>query len=263
VNICVFTLTRRYGGLDVTASCLEGHDVTWLVGDALERRELIRERSPVNADSFDAPRASAGYNAALKIVRDAQFDLLLLLCDYTWVPRDGIQRFVAMAERYPASILTGLCSHSNDPDPSHVVNPEGLCSVFAEPYDGHRPQQIGWQDVRDAEAVRRYGYRCYYEGVDIEWAELNWAAIPKMLLDDDRLVFNEEYDRAFGHENQDFALHAQALGFDVVLDTSNHAIELPHRAYFPQEWAELEVLRKSNHVWHEQRRADAARAGLR
>jgi hypothetical protein len=250
----VFTLTRRYGGLDVTFSRLRYQGIDWLIGDRLNRQEYAKS----GVEFFHAPKASAGYNEALRRVREGGYDLMLLLCDYTWIPTGGIQRFQEMAASYPSSILTGLCSHSIDPDPSYVVDPKGLWSIFAEPYDGHQPQEIGWKDVRQWEARRRYKHDGpIYRNVDIEWAELNWAAIPKLVLEDERMVFDEAYDRAFGHENQDFALRGQALGYDVVMDAGNHAIELPHRSYFPEEWAELEELRRDNHRWHEIRRANA------
>ena len=255
MRTAVFTLTRRYGGLDVTASRLQGHDITWIVGDMLDRRQtMLRRASDIEHLVFDAPKACAGYNQALNLARKMDVDLLLLLCDYTWIPPDGIGRFQQLTDQYPGSLLTGLCSHSTDPPRSEIANPRGLWTIFGTPYDGHKPEHIGWEDVREGEALRRYGHKGpHYRDVDCEWWEANWAAIPKAILDDHRLVFDEAYDRGLGNENTRFAMDARNLGYNIVLDTGNHAIELPHREYFPQEWEELTKVREEQERWHQDR----------
>ena len=262
--IAVFTPTRRFGGLDVNrASLLQqagGHEILWLIGDDLAgRRRLEGDVSDlVRVEQFDTARDGFSlcwaYNQALQKARDAGASMLISMQDYIWAPEDGVDRFVRLAERYPSSLLTGACSHSQDPYPREVKDPEGLETIFNEPYDGHQPQDIGWEDVRIGEGHRRYIHNGPYEEVDVGWWEANWAAIPERALYNLGLRFDEGYDRGIGHENQAFALKAASLGYGRVMDPANHAISLPHRDYFPQEWEELEQLRRENHRWHEQRR---------
>ena len=261
----------RYGGWDVTLASLEAQttqEFTWIIGDSLPRH---LDDMPDPKPGFDVWRVYSGaltdkpmslcaaYNRAIQEARRVDADLLVSLQDYTWIPPNGVERFQYLSTLYPDSLLTGLCSHSKDPFPWEVTRPQGPFTVFNQPYDGHKPRETGWHDVRENEAKRRYGHDGpIYTGIDVEWWEANWAAIPRQLLHDERLVFNEEYDRAVGHENQDYALHAEALGYHRVLDTSNHAVAMPHRDYFPHEATELERLRHSNMVFHQGRRAAAA-----
>jgi hypothetical protein len=178
------------------------------------------------------------------IARDLDADLFVALQDYTWLPCDGLDRFVAMAEEFPTCLLAGLCSMTDKPGVEGVADPEGLWSIFHEPYDGRKPSSISWLDCRLEIA------KGICPVAPMFW-EANWAAIPRRVLHDTSLDYDVAYDRGHGYDNQDYAYRAVGKGYGVWIDTANHAIELPHRAYFPVQQAALEA--KSNREWHEGR----------
>ena len=82
-----------------------------------------------------------------------------------------------------------------------------------------------------------------------------YAAIPKALIEDDRLWPDVRYDRGMTHWNQAFSELAKRLGYYVCLDTENRAWHLPHRQYFPEQNARFSLA--NNHEFHEQMRAEA------
>lgn len=267
MRVVVYTPTRRAGGLDVNLASLirQGGDfnLTWIVGDTRDRNDThlhITDTCQEHGVTYcwfqcpsDRPSLCRSYNEATEWARELDADLLVSMQDYLWAPPDGVQRFVDLAKLYPAALLTGACSISSDPTAAEIADPVDPFTIFIHPYDGHRPREIGWEDVRLAEGIRRYVHKGPYVGIDVEWWEANWAAIPRTLLYDTRLAFDESYDRAVGHENQAYAISAYELGYNRVMDPGNHAISLPHRSYFPAETAELEKLRQSNMRYHRDR----------
>ena len=170
-------------------------------------------------------------------------DLLVLLNDYVWAPPDGIDQFIRMAQEHPRSLLTGAYSISDDPDASTVVDRNDLYSIFAAPYV-RKPRKIGWRDCRHE----------MYAGVQkadpTSW-EGNWAAIPRAVLHHPDVNFDEAYDRGHYYDNQAYALQALLAGFTCWMDCSNEAISLPHKAYFPEQQAELEGI--NNRLFHWER----------
>jgi hypothetical protein len=259
--IAVFTPTTRYGGLDVNRASLlaQNHDsLVWIVGDDLyPQRDAVRFGGPIRTVHFDtgankrannAPSSLAtAYRRGIEIARELDVDLLVSMQDYLWIPPDGLSRFERMAEQFPTALLTGLCSLSDDPGVEAVTDPEGPYTIFAEPYDGHKPQRIGWRDCR----LERWPVGVKANAGSPIWWETNWAAIPRKILYDTRLNFDDAYDRGYAYENQDYASRAMRLGYGVWIDTGNHAIGLPHTHYFPAETEHLRSI--SNREWHESR----------
>lgn len=264
MTIAVFTPTCR-PGYDVSLNSLQRQnrdDLIWLVGDDLYPQRVIPDIPELRVLHFDTgenkragndPSSLAGaYHKAVELARRYDADLLISMQDYLWIPDDGITRFVDMADEFPTSLLTGLCSLSSDPGPETVADPEGMASIFAQPFDGTKPTEIAWEDCR----LEKWAPDTIAKA-DALWWETNWAAIPRKILHDPRLNFDLAYNRGYAYENQDYAIRAQQLGYDVWIDTGNHAIGLPHTAYFP---AETERLRKiNNRMWHEERYASRAR----
>ncbi len=261
MKTAVLTVTMRPGGLDLTRACLlrQNHpDLIWLIGDDLyPTREAVKYAGPLRALHFDtgenkrannAPSSlAAAYRRGIEIAREMDVDLLVSLQDYIWIPPDGIRRFEMMAEEFPTCLLTGLCSHSEDPPASEVVDACGDFTIWAQPHDGRKPGHIRWRDCR----LEKWPVGVWANAKDPIWWELNWAAIPRPILHDSRLNFDESYDRGFGYENQDYAIRACKLGYGVWIDTGNHAISLPHRDYFREEQKRLRGL--SNREWHERK----------
>ena len=134
----------------------------WIVGDQLARDRIdtgvyaqIRNELNIDIHVFNARELTdqpftiaTGYHEALRYCRViGNVDLLVTMEDYTWIPRDGFERFERMADQLPNSLLAGIVSGSKDPDPSLVVDPEGLLTIFAEPYEDE-PQVLDWEDCR-------------------------------------------------------------------------------------------------------------------
>ena len=264
MTVCVWTPTCRFGGLDVTVASIKRQhrrDLVWIVGDELyqQRFDIVTKHAPCDVLAFDTARIrektgmprslSAANNEALRIARALGARMLVCLNDYVWAPPDGIDQFLRLADRYPRSLITGLCSISEDPGPDLIVDPEGLYTIFAKPYTA-RPRRIGWRDCRleNLSGVMTTG--------PVAW-EGNWAAIPQATLQDPRVGWDEEYDRGHYYDNQALALGALRAGYPTVIDCTNHSISLPHKQYFPEQQAELERL--NNRAFHE---AKVGRAGL-
>ena len=263
MTVVLFTCTVR-PGLDVSIESVRRQtrkpDI-WLISDHLktERRRVYEDYLPdslpdVETVVFNARELTdrpytiqAAYNHALRFCRDlGGVNLLISMEDYIWIPPTGIERFVRMALGFPRCLLSGIVSGSADPDASLVVDRDGMLTIFAEPYTGE-PQRLLWEDCRLDRG--RTGFQ-YPESQ--RW-EPPFAAVPKALLDDDRLWFNEEYDRGMTHGNQWFSAKAQSLGYPTVLDLENRGWALPHKAYFPDQVAWFEA--GDNHAFHQEQKA--------
>ncbi len=242
----------------------ERDDLLWIVGDTLRRDLLVLSRAPTRVEAywFDSKRLSerwgsleAAYNYAVDIARGHDCDMLVSLQDYIWAPPDGIARFEALAAEHPNALLSGLCSIADEPPASAITNPQGLYTIFAEPYTT-KPEVRG-----EMGPGVQFGLDCRIDRVTDSQRqvqvepiryELNWAAIPAKALYDERLTFDERYDQGWAYGNQVFAQRAVELGYELWMDADNHAIGLPHKLYFPEEQAVLEE--HNNRRMHELRR---------
>lgn len=256
MRVVIFTPTRLAGGMDIIWGSLQrlvkGYDpklVTWLCADELlEHRNGVHEfigRSvgiPAQGFRVQAPigkkrTLAASYNHAIRIASEMGAEVFISLQDYIAAPTGGLVRFVENVLDFPDCLHTGLCHHSNGPVMSDVFSRESTFSIFQEPYTSYpeiSESSIGWWDVRSKPTEERL------LGIPpMEW-ELNWAAIPLFRLGS--LRFDEEYDRGYGHENQDFAMRWCQAGGGLIMDQDNVAISLPHRLYFP------EVVRQDNMI---------------
>lgn len=262
MKVAVFTPTHRYGGLDVNYNGLcrqvGGHDITWLIADELiaERLDIYEQinTSPFNEIgiiAFKVPKTgyrnlAASYNEALRIARKLGVDLFVTQQDYTWIPDNGIDRYAKLCEHHPNAFYTGLCSHSADPPLDMVTDIKGLWTIFDQPFL-YKPTTIGWADCRGEQVDDLSGI---YPCMPVAW-EANWAALGKDVLYDEECYWDEAYDIGVAYENQDFAERASGCGHNILLDPSNHAIALPHRAYFP--WQEAADIQHSNQQLHEKK----------
>lgn len=263
MKIAVHTPTQR-AGIDVTVNSIlrqkftEDVELTWILTDEIrdKRTDLYKYFKGTNIEvrhkwidkEYGNQRNLArGYNLAIADARNLECDLLVSLQDYIYVPENGIQKFIDQynlieVEDGINGIYTGICSISSDPDSSVVIDITNPYSIFGESYN-ERPQEIEWIDVRyNAE---RATASLYQSGPAIEW-ETNWACIPKTALYDERLSFDEEFDKAVAYENQDYAFLAKSLGYSMLIDYSNQVISLPHKKYFSSSWAFEEPLTNLN-----------------
>lgn len=248
MRIVVFTATRQAGGLGETFESLcrqQGasvdYELLWIVGDELYDRRPSVLSDVMWAEHFDtahyrvdAPEIrrtlARAYNSAITRARWAEADLFVSLQDYVVPPDDGVERFIEMARRRPDCLLTGLTSFSTQPTVDQVFDIDDPWTIFGNVYMC-RPPQDGWRDGRESHGPG------YHDVPAIEW-ETNWAAIPRSILYDERLRFDEDYDYAVAYENSDYAAQATSLGYGVVLDCDNHAVGFPHRDYWPEQEVE-------------------------
>jgi len=175
------------------------------------------------------------YNNAADLAVDLEFDLMISLQDYIWIPDNGIEMFVEDHQNYPNALITGLVSLSDVPYDHTIAYPYGLFSIFPEPLT-ERPEGLSWEDARlslyptDEDVVA-----CAPE----HW-EANWAAIPVSILKHP-IRWDLRYDEGVAYENMDFAKRCElVLGTPCVLDKRNHALGVPHREIWPEEKKQLE-----------------------
>ena len=262
MTIAVFTPTMRAGGIDIASASIKRQgrtDIVWIVADELAaaRENLwqitypgpmfVIDTAAIRRETGMPGSLEAAYCQGVRIAREVDADLFVSLQDYIWAPPDGIDRFLQLAEEHPRSLLTGLCSLSADPDPSLITDPDGLYTIFDEPYVD-KPAVIGWRDCR---LEMRQGVQ---RVPAVEW-EINWAAIPRDILHHPDVNFDPAYDRGHYYGNQAYALAAQRAGFDCWVDCGNEAVGLPHKLYFPGQQAVLEG--RNNRAFHEARLREA------
>lgn len=258
MKLAVFTPTYRPGGLDVLEASLMRQtfkNFVWIVSDQrfLRRGETwkeIMERVPfeilfMNREIEEGNKRNlcAMYNAAADFVAANDFNMLVSLQDYIYVPEDGLEKFVAVNKLFPNDLLTGVTHISREPFPNKIVDLGGDYTIFAEPY-ADKPKHFSWKDVRVSEL--------YVVGDDIlpvqtgHW-EANWAALPKNILEAG-IRWDNAYDKGIAYENMDFAQQANKnLGTKVILDKTNVAISLPHKDYFGGEREEIEEFSNRNY----------------
>lgn len=218
----------------------------WVIADDLYdlRAETVREMTDgcgFEVRHFKPREKPEGYFSDLSEIYNEMLaaasvdcDIAVSVQDYHWVNPLGLMRFemdyVALGDD---ALVTGICSQSLDPGPDKVVEPEGLWTVYAEPYDGHEPTEMFWEDVRI--------YQVGNGDKVIPWNpigwELNYAMIPTEMYRRGAR-FPEHYGRGIGHENIAFAMECM-LNQDVQvwMDPPNRAWGLPHKAYWPQQEA--------------------------
>lgn len=247
--IMVFCPTR-YPGFDVTYHSLKRQVVNddiklvLCVADEfapLRGNDLAEKFEDIGIDyvSFKMSKQkgykrnlAASYKQAMEFARTIDADGFVTLQDYIWIPEDGIQRFIDVSDSLenPYHLLTGICHISSDPEPDLVVNPDDYFSIFEEPYDG-KPEAFWWTDVRLA---NNGGPGQIKQTFPVEW-EANWGYIPRKALYDKRLVYDEDFDKYVAYENQDYAMQATERGYEVIIDTDNVSISLPHKQYWPSD----------------------------
>lgn len=261
-KVAIFTPTQR-PGFDVTWHSIRRQDcdadILWIVCDELlgKRRQVFEsmtapDREKYKTNVFWLPKKpgykrnlARAYNTAMDIARDWEAHMFISLQDYIYVPEDGVSKFMQMYQDIQLNldapaIYTGITSISADPGVETVHDREAMFSIFKESYD-KRPEMIEWMDCRF-----KADHPAQYQVVPAVEFETNWACIPHEALYDEKLYFDEEYDKAVAYENQDYAFKAKSLNYEVLIDYDNQVISLPHKKYFAEEWAEEEPLTQTN-----------------
>lgn len=258
-QVLVFVPTNRYGGLDILFSSLKRQNYQFVLAMAdeyvNERIHIYDSHDMLENSIFvecirqpgDARALAQAYNNAADLAISMEFDLMVSLQDYIWVPENGIELFVEVHKEHPNALLTGLVSLSEAPSDHAISDPEGLYTIFNEPLTG-RPEGISWHDVRATDLYP--GSEEIVACTTTHW-EANWAAIPVELFRKGAR-WDLEYDAGIAYENQDFANFCEKqFGTPCILDKRNLAIGVPHRQIWPQEEKDLE--RYNNRWLHEEK----------
>jgi len=272
VKVLIFTPTCRVGGLDISFNALCSqkldygkYDVTWLIVDDLydQRKDdvsLLSSKFEFSRkygeryyfffrDGIDAkfnivhmpsPKKEAGvhknlascYNVGLNYARENNFSVFISLQDYIGMKDGTINRLID-STLTSKSLVTGICDHSKVMHKSRVCFKDySNFSIFRYPSLDSKLSGVSWSDVRRRD-------RTQIDFVDpMEW-EINLASIPEAIINDSKVNFDSYYDGGFAYENQDYAMQAQAQGYDICIDESVLALSAPHRSYFSKE-AEFE-----------------------
>lgn len=263
----VFTPTKRYGGLAEQYHSLfrqNMYDFVWVIADDLydERADVVAENckdievlhyKPVEKPPGYWSNLAAIYNEGFDHAQRIGADVFISLQDYIILPGGVLGMMVCDVEE-TGSLVTGLVSYSDVPSLGDVVDPEGLWTIFGEPYTGF-PSTYSWQDVRGTSGVykpdtlQHTGVRPNSVGSIVDW-ELNWAGIPGEFIRDGIRV-DPKYGEGIGYENQDFAWKVY-LDYDKTpfINTANHVVSLPHTIYDPIERADYGVYSEMNRARH-------------
>lgn len=256
MKCAIFTPTQR-PGIDVTAFSIARQktdcEIFWIVCDELfaERSHVFQQtvKPIVNCETKhfyitkqegNARNLARAYNVAMDYARDWEADCFISLQDYIWIPDDGVERFANMVRNVEQQgfhgIYTAITSISADPLDEEIHDLNGMFTIFKEPYN-KRPTEIEWMDVR----FRIPDSADYHYVPEIEY-ETNWACIPRKALYDERLYFDEAFDKGEAYENQDYACCAKTHGYELLIDMKNQALSLPHKRYFAEEWQREEPM---------------------
>lgn len=267
--IAVFVPTNRAGGLDVLEASIMRQTLTpthLIVADDWpgERTDYwnslaqtLEEETNTTLIVFKAEQTVrnaarnlvAAYNQGVNLAQDIGYDdgdLFISLQDYIYVPEEGIERLFWLNMVAPDSLLTGVTNISIDPFPNKIGDINGPYTIFKEPYYD-QPTRLLWKDPRPTELYNTKKDKI----VDIapEHWEANWAAIPFKLFNMGAR-WSEIYDTGYAYENIDFALSvSKELDAQILMDSANEVISLPHREYWPQEAEDLK--KYNNRELHE------------
>lgn len=247
--IAVFTPTNAFGGLDVNwaSICRQtlAKDIVWFVADELlDRRKHIYSQFHESGRcagviSFRVPRRegsklnlASSYAKGMELARGFGCEIFISLQDYIWLPPDSAEKMLSICRQADPCIPSALCSITDNPTVDKVVDPEGLLTIFAEPYTSKPEDTYWWSDLE----VRGKGLEpSLYDVPSCHYWELNWAAVSNSVLYSD-IAFDDEFDmRGISCENHDYAQQAiTKCGAKVILDTTQHTLGLPHKLYFPK-----------------------------
>lgn len=243
--IAVFTPTRSYGGLCEQYKCLLSQtvedEIVWIIADELfdERREIVKDNTPelrvfhlkVKKDKDKPHNLARCYNVAMDIARENDADLFVSLQDYFYVPPSGLRKFKLASTLYSESLLAGMADLYAEPGASAAWEPRGLWTIFPEGVD------IPWGEYKHYDVRRMNHEGRFSQAAPVEW-ESCWAAIPRTILYDDRLEFDEFFDHGIAYENSDYAMQATRHGYSIAIDLENVVRGYPHRSYWPELWEE-------------------------
>ena len=253
-KVLVFVPTIHYGGLDMLFASLERQEYPYdlCMADELvnERIDVYEEHGFIDKTVFvdcaiqpgNVRALAQAYNNAAEYAVDMDYELMISLQDYIWIPNDGIKMFTEVHRTHKNCLITGLVSLSDAPSDQAIENPHGMYSIFKKPLIT-KPRGISWEDPR---FTTLYKNAPNITACAPEHWEANWAAIPVNILKEG-IRWDLSFDEGVAYENMDFAKKCELeLGTPVVLDKRNHAVGIPHREIWTEE---KELLDRYTNRW--------------
>ena len=229
MKVSVIYPTARHGGLDILEKCMKEQtheDFEVLILDEL-RRNFMPNRStkfifvePPNKKAGMFWNLSASLNAG---VRAAKGELIVLLQDYIWVPKEGLARYVEKAIQEPKGLISGV-GHQYE-FPAYNDDPTGAYSIWKD-WPGEPSGEKTFTDPR----MERPGF---YLCNPVEW-EANWSCFRKEVWETIG-GFDEEFDAGWGYDNVNFSERAQLAGYHLFLDTHNEVKCYSHINIFKEQ----------------------------
>lgn len=234
--ISVLTPTCRPGGIDVNWYGLKRQtfkDFEWIVCDTLfeKRHDLLVEfvqddRVKHVKQTPKDPKAKTWLNhAENEAIRASQGELIVLLQDYIYIDPDALEKFWLQYQQNKKALISGVGHQYAFPGKEHVVNPEGMITVFEKPLKA-KPEIVSWVDPRIRSDFGSF-YACSPNDI-----EFNFCALPRQALYDVGGC-DEEYDY-IGHawDNCSVSQRACAIGYEPFLDQSNISRSIQHDDFF-------------------------------
>lgn len=220
MKISVIYCTARHGGIDILERSMEHqtHDnFEVIVLDELHRTTPFIDVKPPEKKPGMYWNLSASLNEG---VRHATGDLIVLLQDYIWVPKDGLAKYAERFEQEHKSIVTGIGHQYKEP--SHIDNREGLYSIW-ENWPGIPCGEKTFIDPRAAATG-------FHLTIPVEW-EANWGSFPRQAWEDIG-GFDEDFDHGWGYDNVNFSERCQLAGYHIFADTYNEVLCYDHIRIF-------------------------------
>lgn len=236
--ISVLYISNRYGGLDILKANLSRqstNDFELVFVDGLynERKNEVKkhfngfkikhlDQSLIPMEGFHSRLARAD-NVGF---RNCDGDLIVCLQDYIWINPYGLEKFLEITKQYDGKVLvTGMGHQYKKPTVDDIKDPKGLITVFEHNYT-RQPEILFWRDPRDN------GEKSVRPAEPVEW-ELNWASIPRKVIED-LGGMDEEYDRhGFAFDNTNISERAKMLGYKILLDPTNECYGFDHDGWWP------------------------------
>lgn len=247
--ISVITVTNRYGGIDVNWTSLRRQtftDFEWILLDTLydERKEAVRtytksDRRIIHCkQGAKDPDAKTWLNhAENEAIKKSSGELIVFLQDYIHIEPDALEKYWYLYTSSPKSMITGVGHQYGKPGKEDVVNPQGLVTVFKEPFEGI-PEVVVWEDPRINSSAPSL-VKC-----PPQYIEFNFCAIPRKLLYE--IGGCDESLDYVGHawDNVSVAKRAELLGYTSLMDQTNISKSIRHDDFFgtkvkDENWQEV------------------------
>ena len=227
-KVSIITPTIRQGFWNIMAHNIANQtykNIEWIVVDDFKGKrssimgEYCRKHGVDNWQYVRPPKRSVerkyGLSSANNVgIKASSGELLIWLQDFVLMPQDGVERLVDLYRHHPYDFLAPV---------DYYYQPKIKPDTSSEDWFNERLDVVGTLMRKNVRA-KRLGIRYSEVVTDLE---LNYAAIPKKLLDDLN-GFWEFYDDALGFDDTEIVYRGFELGARLVIDDTNIATCIDH-----------------------------------